>query len=160
MIFYLFHNVCELNIDAYLDEKYGIFNYLIKQRKISRIKHLGFSAHGGYSVMKRKVLSDEEKRVILDIADRMVSATAIPCTACRYCSSHCPQGLDIPALLALYNEHCSTEGGFIAPMTIRPMKKEKDPMPVSVAEAVRQSARSRLKYQSQWKTLQRNLWLN
>ena len=23
--FYLFHNVCEMNIDAYLDEKYGIF---------------------------------------------------------------------------------------------------------------------------------------
>ncbi len=125
--FYLFHNVCELNIDAYLDEKYGIFNYLIKQRKISRIKHLGFSAHGGYSVMKRKVLSDEEKRVILDIADRMVSATAIPCTACRYCSSHCPQGLDIPALLALYNEHCSTEGGFIAPMAIMAYEEGKRP---------------------------------
>ena len=26
--FYLFHNVCEMNIDAYLDEKYGIFSYL------------------------------------------------------------------------------------------------------------------------------------
>ena len=23
--FYLFHNVCEMNIDAYLDEKYGIY---------------------------------------------------------------------------------------------------------------------------------------
>ena len=31
--FYLFHNVCEMNIDAYLDEKYGIFNYLMKQKK-------------------------------------------------------------------------------------------------------------------------------
>ena len=29
--FYLFHNVCEMNIDAYLDEeKYGIFRYLIE----------------------------------------------------------------------------------------------------------------------------------
>ena len=51
--FYLFHNVCEINIDAYLDEQYGIFEYLIKQKKAGRIKHLGFSAHGSYEVMKQ-----------------------------------------------------------------------------------------------------------
>ena len=51
--FYLFHNVCEMNIDAYLDEKYGIFDYLIEQKKNGRIRHLGFSAHGNYDVMKR-----------------------------------------------------------------------------------------------------------
>ena len=52
--FYLFHNVCEMNIDAYLDkEKYGIFSYLMEQKKNGRIKRLGFSAHGGYDVMKR-----------------------------------------------------------------------------------------------------------
>ncbi len=28
--FYLFHNVCEMNIDAYLDEKYGTFDYLME----------------------------------------------------------------------------------------------------------------------------------
>ena len=44
--FYLFHNVCEMNIDAYLDPKYGIFDYLVKQKKAGRIRHLGFSAHG------------------------------------------------------------------------------------------------------------------
>ena len=27
--FYLFHNVCEMNIDAYLDPKYGIYDYLM-----------------------------------------------------------------------------------------------------------------------------------
>ena len=26
--FYLFHNVCEMNVDAYLDEKYGLYDYL------------------------------------------------------------------------------------------------------------------------------------
>lgn len=31
--FYLFHNVCEMNIDAYLDEKYRIFPYLVEQKK-------------------------------------------------------------------------------------------------------------------------------
>lgn len=51
--FYLFHNVCEMNIDAYLDEKYGIFAYLMKQKEKGRIRHLGFSAHGSYDIMKR-----------------------------------------------------------------------------------------------------------
>lgn len=51
--FYLFHNVCEKNIDAYLDEKYGIFSYLSEQKKRGRIKHLGFSAHGDMEVLKR-----------------------------------------------------------------------------------------------------------
>ena len=51
--FYLFHNVCEMNIDAYLDEKYGIFDYLMKQKENGRIKHLGFSAHGSVPIMKR-----------------------------------------------------------------------------------------------------------
>ncbi|MCI8714056.1 MAG: oxidoreductase [Ruminococcus sp.] len=52
--FYLFHNVCEMNIDAYLDdEKYGVFSYLLEQKKNGRIRHLGFSAHGSRDVMKR-----------------------------------------------------------------------------------------------------------
>ena len=51
--FYLFHNVCEMNIDAYLDEQYGIFDYLMAQKKNGRIRHLGFSAHGSVEVMKR-----------------------------------------------------------------------------------------------------------
>lgn len=51
--FYLFHNVCEMNIDAYLDETYGIYDYLISQKRAGRIRHLGFSAHGSYDVMKR-----------------------------------------------------------------------------------------------------------
>jgi len=52
--FYLFHNVCEMNIDAYLDdEKYGIYSYLIEQKRQGRIKHLGFSCHGELDVLKR-----------------------------------------------------------------------------------------------------------
>ena len=50
--FYLFHNVCEMNIDAYLDPKYGLFDYLMKQKENGRIRHLGFSAHGGMGVLK------------------------------------------------------------------------------------------------------------
>ena len=51
--FYLFHNVCEMNIDAYLDESYGIHAYLTEQKRNGRIRHLGFSAHGSCEVMKR-----------------------------------------------------------------------------------------------------------
>lgn len=51
--FYLFHNVCERNIDWFTDEKYGVFNYLMEQKKNGRIKHLGFSAHGNYDTVKR-----------------------------------------------------------------------------------------------------------
>ncbi len=51
--FYLFHNVCEMNIDAYLDPKYGIYDYLMEQKKNGRIRHLGFSCHGAMPVLKR-----------------------------------------------------------------------------------------------------------
>lgn len=232
--FYLFHNVCEMNIDAYLDPQYGIFNYLMEQKKGGRIRHLGFSAHGSYPVMKRfleaygkhmefcqiqlnyldwsfqdakaKVellnahhipvwvmeplrggrlaklpeeasgklktlrpdegipawafrflqsvpgvtvvlsgmsdveqmkenirtfeedlpLSDTEAKTLLSIANGMLSGI-LPCTACRYCVSHCPQGLDIPMLLELYNEHNFTGGGFIAPMALMAIPQEKHP---------------------------------
>ncbi len=233
--FYLFHNVCEMNIDAYLDDgKYGIFSYLMEQKKNGRIKHLGFSAHGGYDVIKRfleaygehmefcqlqlnyvdwefqkckekvelvssynipiwvmepvrggklaklpeedekklralrpdettvawafrflqslpqvtvtlsgmsnfqqmkeniatysesKPLNEEEMKTLLSIADGMLSGK-LPCTACRYCTTHCPQGLDIPALLELYNEHSFTGGGFIAPMALSALPEEKKP---------------------------------
>lgn len=51
--FYLFHNVCEMNIDAYLDRSYGTFDCLIEQKRNGRIRHLGFSAHGDLDVMRR-----------------------------------------------------------------------------------------------------------
>ena len=50
----LFHNVCEMNVDAYLDdERYGIYTYLTEQKKNGRIRHLGFSCHGAMPVLKR-----------------------------------------------------------------------------------------------------------
>lgn len=51
--FYLFHNVNEKNIDAYLDKQYKILEYLLKQKENGRIKHLGFSVHGSYDVTKK-----------------------------------------------------------------------------------------------------------
>ena len=51
--FYLFHNVCEMNIDDYVDERHGIFAYLSEQKRRGRIRHLGFSAHGDLGVIRR-----------------------------------------------------------------------------------------------------------
>ena len=51
--FYLFHNVCEMNVDAYLDPKYGIDHYLMEQKKNGRIRHLGFSTHGDIACMTK-----------------------------------------------------------------------------------------------------------
>lgn len=233
--FYLFHNVYEKNVDPYLDEKYGILEYLLKQKENGRIKHLGFSAHGSLDVMKKfleaygkymefgqiqlnyldykfqdakskidllneynipiwvmeplrggklaklpeiaesklkalrpdegipawafrflqsipnvtmilsgmssmeqleqnintfcenKPLNDEEMKTLLGIADEMLQGNILPCTGCRYCTTHCPKGLDIPSLLALYNEHTFTGGGFLAPMAISALPDDKKP---------------------------------
>lgn len=231
--FYLFHNVCELNIDKYLDPKYGVYDYLMEQKRNGRIRHLGFSAHGNYDVIKRfldaygkdiefcqlqinyidwdfqdakkkvellkewnipvwvmeplrggrlaslapedekklkelrpnetiaawafrflqslpsvtmilsgmsdfeqmksnvktfeteEPLNEEEMSTLLGIAKNMTQG--VPCTACRYCTSHCPQGLNIPELIKLYNEHTFTNGGFIAPFALQAMPENKRP---------------------------------
>ncbi len=233
--FYLFHNVYEGNIDAYLDPRYGILDYLLKQKANGRIRHLGFSAHGSIDVIKRFLdaygkhmefgqlqlnymdwhfqnaqekaelltksgipvwvmeplrggklaaasqeltekmhslrpsetvpgwafrflqsipgvtvvlsgmstmeqlqaniatyeadapLTQEEFRTLVNSMDEEVKKAGLPCTACHYCTSHCPKKLPIPELIALYNEHKATGGGFIAPMAVGSMPLEKRP---------------------------------
>ena len=49
--FYLFHNVCEMNIAAYLDPKYHIYDSLVARKKAGQIKHLGFSCHGSLDTL-------------------------------------------------------------------------------------------------------------
>ena len=51
--FYLVHNVCEANIEYYLDPKYQTVEYLLEQKKNGRIKHLGFSTHADFGNFKR-----------------------------------------------------------------------------------------------------------
>ena len=74
-----------------------------------------------------KPLNKEELDALVGIADDMVQGGILPCTACRYCTSYCPQGLDIPRLLALYNEHTFTGGGFLAPMAVEALPEDKRP---------------------------------
>ena len=234
--FYLFHNVCEMNIDAYLNPEFGIYDYLVKQREAGRIRHLGFSAHGSVEVMRRfleaygkdmefcqiqlnyldwefqdargkvelltrwglpvwvmepvrggklakigddqvarlrelrpdestvawafrfvqgipevvvtlsgmstmeqlkaniatykteRPLTDEERATLQEVVDDMLGQGTVPCTACHYCTSHCPQGLDIPFLLAMYNQMQITgKGDFIAPMALSSLPADKQP---------------------------------
>ena len=227
--FYLYHNVCEMNIDKYVNDDDGLADFLLRMKEEGKIKHLGFSCHGSLEVMHEfikthwrhldfcqiqlnyldfefqnakakveelnnldmpiwvmeglrsgklaqsalggeKILARsnpdytpadwafgfleavpgvtmilsgmsnmeqlehnieffDEKRPISDddIATLLTAAHfditnsktgTVPCTECRYCTSKCPQGLDIPELLKFYNENAYTEGGFIAPMRI------------------------------------------
>ena len=233
--FYLFHNVYEGNIDDYLNPKFGIMDYLLKQKANGRICHLGFSAHGSVEVIRRfldaygeqmefcqlqlnymdwhfqgaeeKVkliweagipiwvmeplrggrlakatdavtaklqemrpdesvpawafrflqaipgvtmvlsgmsdlgqlkanvstwqtdspLDKAEFDMLIELADEETRKGGLPCTACHYCTSHCPQNLPIPDLIALYHEHKITGGGFIAPMAVASMPKEQHP---------------------------------
>ena len=43
--FYLLHNVYEKSMDVYLDPQWGIVEYFLEQKRLGRIKHLGFSTH-------------------------------------------------------------------------------------------------------------------
>ena len=43
--FYLLHNVYEKSMEVYLDPKWGIIDYFKEQKRLGRIKHLGFSCH-------------------------------------------------------------------------------------------------------------------
>jgi len=208
--FYLLHNVYEKSMETYLNPELGILDYFKEQKRLGRIRHLGFSCHArpealetfldacgadmefcqiqlnyldwtlqnakrayelltergipvwvmepvrggklaqltpedegrlqqlrpeesaaawafrflqglpnvtmilsGMSDMEqlqdniktfsqRRDLSPQETALLFDIAEGMKNA--VPCTACRYCCDGCPAGLDIPRLLALYND--------------------------------------------------------
>ncbi len=233
--FYLFHNVCELNINQYLDPQYRIFDYLLSQKKAGRIKHLGFSTHGSLETMKRfldaygkamefcqiqlnwldydfqnakakielinsynipiwvmeplrggalvnlapeheqrlkalrpneslagwafrflqtfptvtmilsgmsnntqmqqniktfetsEPLNEQEFATLIEIAKEMTSSKILPCTKCKYCTTHCPKKLDIPWIIELYNEYNYSSGGFLHRMALQSLDDSKKP---------------------------------
>ena len=232
--FYLFHSVCKNNIEQYLDDSYGTYDYLIEQKRNGRIRHLGFSAHADIADLKRflekygkdvefcqlqinwfdwtfqnakaavellqqynipiwvmepvrggkiasltvsqerklkalrpdetvvawafrflqtldactvilsgmsnfeqlkeniqtcsteKPLTDTEWDALQEIAKEMRSQLT-PCTGCRYCTEYCPQGLNIPSLLEMYNEFTFAGGSILVRRTINLMDKDKRP---------------------------------
>ena len=60
-----------------------------------------------------------ERALLQQVVDTMLSL--VPCTACRYCCDACPQNLDIPKLISMYNEaslgRLSTSDARLASMT-------------------------------------------
>ncbi len=51
--FYLLHNVYEKSIETYLDPELGILPYFLEQKRLGRIRHLGFSTHARLETMER-----------------------------------------------------------------------------------------------------------
>lgn len=50
--FYLLHNVTEWSVKIYEDEKYHIVPDMIEMKKQGKIRHLGFSFHGGPALLE------------------------------------------------------------------------------------------------------------
>lgn len=79
--FYLLHNVYERSIDVYTDEQWGIIDYFVEQKRLGRIRHLGFSSHGrpdnlaaflDYGARKYAVLAEEDPQTAALFAGRNV----------------------------------------------------------------------------------------
>ena len=56
-------------------------------------------------------LTDEEKQLLWDIADRWENYPLVPCTACQYCMP-CPYGINIPGIFKFYNDNV-TAGTYV-----------------------------------------------
>ena len=61
-------------------------------------------------------LNEEEQRVIQQVTKIINDDTAIPCTACSYCTHGCPKQIPIPQYFALYNSAMRTTGSFSSQM--------------------------------------------
>jgi len=73
---------------------------------------------------ERKPLSEAERTVLLEVAENQKNS--VPCTACRYCCDGCPMGLDIPRIIASYNDY-NYVATFITTMWIEDSPEDKRP---------------------------------
>ena len=64
-----------------------------------------------------------------------------PCTACLYCTEYCPQELDIPTIIDLYNDSKYSKGTYIVPKGIKELDEDNAN---KVLEIIRKEAEKRL----------------
>ena len=64
-----------------------------------------------------KPLNDEEQKIIQEAQEILKSFSAIPCTACHYCTAGCPKKLAIPDIFAAANKKL---GNGMAPRDAKP----------------------------------------
>ena len=76
---------------------------------------------------EEKPLSGDEWNTLMSIADSMVGRKTLNCTACRYCTTYCPQGLDIPRIIEHYNEHTVSGRSEVSPRMIASYAEDKLP---------------------------------
>ncbi len=76
---------------------------------------------------EEKPLSGDEWSTLMSIADSMVGRKTLNCTACRYCTTYCPQGLDIPRIIEHYNEHTVSGRSEVSPRMIASYAADKLP---------------------------------
>lgn len=230
--FYLLHNVCEKSLPVYLDKRWGIIDYFVKQKELGRIRYLGMSAHAAadtlrdfldsgafkpdfcqiqlnfldwtlqdakqkYEILTErgipvwvmepvrggklasfreedeqqlkamrpdesvaawgfrwlqglenvavvlsgmsspeqmednvrtfdspKPLSEAENAHLMELAEKLKNS--VPCTGCRYCTEGCPMKLNIPDLIAVYND-ISYEPSAILSQRVAAIKQEARP---------------------------------
>ncbi|MBR4505077.1 MAG: aldo/keto reductase [Candidatus Methanomethylophilaceae archaeon] len=69
-----------------------------------------------------------ETETLEKIGKGMTARQTLPCTACRYCVPKCPMDLDIPDLIASYNQLMFTGASdFIAPFYIKSLPEDSRP---------------------------------
>ncbi|HJJ48765.1 MAG TPA: aldo/keto reductase [Methanocorpusculum sp.] len=86
--------------------------------------------------------TEEENRALYAISREMTKG--VPCTSCRYCIDHCPNGLDIPCLINTYNEYKFTNGGFVAPHFLASLPENKRPSSCSACGACEKACPQRI----------------
>ncbi len=72
-------------------------------------------------------LSDADRDALLSIGEAMTGNGILHCTGCRYCTDHCPQELNIPWLIELYNGYLYSDGKNLPSRTINTLADDKKP---------------------------------
>ena len=70
-----------------------------------------------------KPLNEIELKAVAELASSMINPKIQPCTACRYCTSHCPNQIDIPLMMSLYNEAMVTGADWRQTMALNAIDK-------------------------------------